>query len=192
MKKYNVDSNMMARYEQFQAMSLASSLYFSMGFFYKAFIAPNTNTSINYLTLLAGASLMFFIIAGYFKVRVVCCNQYADLKVVSDVQLDKCLESTKKIVIWGEIAKVNIFACAVLVVQLLEQIENTQSRSTTWALLLVSQLIYIMLKFKIARLKAYQLSLYFPEVNAANQKAQAERKALEESEKHLPWLKRSF
>ena len=192
MNKYNVGSNKLEEYELLQILSIASSLYFSMSFFYKAFIVPNTNTSINYLALLAGASLLFFIITGYFKVKHVCCSLNAVLKVVSNIQLDKCLESTKKIVIWGEIAKVNLLACALLVVQLLEQINNTQSRITSVILLCIILTIHMIINYKIAKLKAYQLSLYFPEVNAANQKAQAERKALEESEKYLPWLKRSF
>jgi len=167
-------------------------LYLSAIIVTELFLTKEIGYSINVISIMFLVSLISFYLSSYFKVKHAELFNLRVLKLVPHIDLPKCLFNIKRVAILEEMLKANFINIVILIIMTTNHALTYRNIHINSFHLLIAISIQMYCYLRLIKLKSIQATLYFSEVNQAYQITLDEEKKLAESEKHLPWLKRTF
>jgi len=167
-------------------------LYLSAIIVTELFLTKEPKYSINIISIIFLVSLISFYLSSYLKVKHTELFNLRALKLVAHIDLAKCLFNIKRVAIFEEMLKANFINIVILIVMTTNHALTYRNIHINSLLLFIAISIQMYCYLRLIKLKNIQATLYFSEVNQAYQITLNEQKELAESEKHLPWLKRTF
>ena len=156
------------------------------------FIKKETSYSVNTLALLFLLAMICFALSSYFQIKHSVYFNLSALKLVPHIELKECLQNIRRIALFEEFQKANGINFMILVISTVSHVNLYQNQHVNVFIFITTVAIQLFCFARLNTLKKYQVRLYFPEVKRAHNQVIAEQKLFADTEKPLPWYKRTF